>query len=324
MAKRSLTDQLNEAVEAIIAHPDSSFPPVDSRLDSLIRTARQLRSLPSEAFQKRLRADLIERSKTMQSITKSKVTFREGFHTVTPYIIVNEAAELIEFVKRAFGAEEKLRTTGSAGGIHCEVQIGDSMLMIGGGGAWRGKPNPAEIHLYVRDADTVYQSALESGASSIAPPMDQDYGDREAAVRDPAGNSWYIGTHQKGNYIREGMRSITPCLHPKGAPQLIAFLERALGAAEDFRYTAPDGTIAYATIRIGDSLIEMGEAHGQFQPMPTTFFLYVEDVDSLYARAIQAGATPMSEPADQPHGDRVAGVVDPMGNVWYLATPIQR
>jgi PhnB protein len=74
---------------------------------------------------------------------------REGFHTVTPYLIVQEAAQLINFVKEAFAATELFRGTGSAGGIHAEVRIGDSIVMIGGGGAWRGEPIPAAIYLYM-------------------------------------------------------------------------------------------------------------------------------------------------------------------------------
>jgi PhnB protein len=64
----------------------------------------------------------------------------------------------------------------------------------------------------------------------------------------------------------------------------------------------------------------MGEAHGPYQPMPTMFYLYVPDVDALYQRAINAGATSMSAPADQPYGDRSAGVKDAFGNQWYIAT----
>ena len=87
----------------------------------------------------------------------------EGYHTVTPYLMVKEAPQLIDFVKQAFGAVETFRTTGSAGGIHAEVRIGDSMVMIGG--AWQGKSMPAAIYLYVNDVDTVYKQALQAGAA---------------------------------------------------------------------------------------------------------------------------------------------------------------
>jgi len=120
---------------------------------------------------------------------------REGFHTVTPYLMVREAAKLIDFVKEAFAATELFRGTGSAGGIHAEVRIGDSMVMIGGAGTWSGEPIPAAIYLYMDDVDAVYKRALQAGAASLSEPADQPYGDRIAGVKDPFGNVWYIATH---------------------------------------------------------------------------------------------------------------------------------
>ncbi len=120
---------------------------------------------------------------------------REGFHTVTPYLMVREAAKLIDFVKEAFAATELFRGTGSAGGIHAEVRIGDSMVMIGGAGTWNGEPMPAAIYLYMDDVDAVYKRALQAGAASLSEPADQPYGDRIAGVKDPFGNVWYIATH---------------------------------------------------------------------------------------------------------------------------------
>ena len=248
---------------------------------------------------------------------------REGFHTITPYLIVPGAVDLIDFVKQAFGAEELYRGTGSAGGIHAEVRIDDSIVMIGGGGAWRGTPKPTGLHLYVKDADAVYERALRAGAVSLHEPVDQPYGDREASVKDQSGNHWYIATHKATGHTPEGLRAVTPFLHPSGAARLIDFLTQAFGAEEKSRYQSPDGVIQHATVRIGDSMIEMGEAHGPWQPMPTTFFMYVDDVDALYRRAVAAGAASQSEPADQPYGDRVAGVADPFDNIWYIATHIR-
>ncbi|HKV58090.1 MAG TPA: VOC family protein [Ktedonobacteraceae bacterium] len=120
---------------------------------------------------------------------------REGFHTITPYLMVPQAADLIDFVKHAFGATELLRGTGSAGGIHAEVKIGDSMLMIGGGGTWDGEQMPAALYLYMDDVDAVYKRALQAGATSISEPENQPYGDRVGGVKDAFGNIWYISTH---------------------------------------------------------------------------------------------------------------------------------
>ena len=182
---------------------------------------------------------------------------------------------------------------------------------------------PTSLHLYVEDADAAYRRALEAGAAAVEEPTDQFYGDREAGVKDLAGNYWWIATHQEGGYIPKGLRSVTPFLHPLRAEPVINFLKRAFGAEELSRAQSPDGVIHHATMRIGDSALEMGEAHGPYQPMPTMFYLYVPDVDASYRCALEAGAISISEPADQPYGDRNAGVKDAFGNQWYMATHIK-
>ena len=195
------------------------------------------------------------------------------------------------------------------------------MLMIGGGGQWKGPSQPTALHYYVDDVDDTYQRALAAGATSLHEPF-EDHGDRTAGVRDVAGNNWYIAKRLEGSHTDQGLRTVTPYLHPKGAAALIEFLKSALAAEEIGVYKSPDGVVLHAKIRIGDSVIEMGEAHGQWQPMPTMFFLYVDDVDAWYKRAVAGGATSVSEPADQPYGARVATVSDPFDNTWYIASPM--
>lgn len=324
----SLIEQLDDAIEAIVASPGGTLPTVrenldissDPSIDELLGIAAELRDLPRRDFRSGLMTDLITTASTMKAEVKP---MREGFHTITPYLIVHGAAGLIDFVKRAFGAEELYRGTGSAGGIHAEVKIQDSMLMIGGGETLSHPPTPTALHVYVKDADAVYERAVEAGAVSLHKPIDQPYGDREAGVKDQAGNHWYIATHKATGHTPEGLRAVTPYLHPRGAGEMIDFLKRAFGAEEQYRVQSPDGIVHHAVVKIGDSMIEMGEAHGQAQPMPTTFFMYVDDVDAWYDRAITAGADSCGTPADQPYGDRVGGVEDAFGNVWYLATRIK-
>ena len=248
---------------------------------------------------------------------------REGFHTITPYLIGPGAAELIEFLKQAFGAIEVFRAKRPDGAImHAEVRINDSMIEMGDATA-QYPPVPAAIHLYVEDVDAVYSRALQAGATSMQEPVDQPYGDREAGVKDPSGNHWYIATHRGARHVPEGLRSVTPYLHPRGAAQLIDFLKKAFGAEEAFRAESPEDTIVHAKVKIGDSILEMGEAHGEYQPMPCVLHLYVNDTDALYARALRAGATSLLEPRDEPYGDRCAGVKDPFGNQWFIATHIK-
>ena len=247
---------------------------------------------------------------------------REGFHSVTPYMSVEKAPELVEFVKQAFGATEIFRTTGSAGGMHAEVRIGESMLMIGGGPGI--KESPTAIHLYLPDVDTVYERALQAGATSLFAPADQEYGERSGAVQDPTGNRWYIATAFETTEWPKELRTVTLYFHPIGAPGLIEFLKNAFGAEEVMRHQSEEGYVYHAKIRIGDSIVEMGEARDPSQPMPTAIYLYVEDVDAMYERAIKAGGTSVLPPTDQPYGDRNAWVNDPFGNVWYLATTIAK
>ena len=198
------------------------------------------------------------------------------------------------------------------------------MLMIGGGDARHATPNPASLHLYVPDVDAAYERALDAGATSLMGPTDQEYGDRDAAIKDVGGNHWYIGTHKGAQFLPEGTDNLMPYLHPRGAPKMINFLKQAFGAEEVFVHRSPDGIIYHAKVRIGNSIVEMGEAHDQWQPIASMFMLYVDDVDAWYARAMKAdGAISMGEPADQPYGDRVGAVKDPFDNLWYIGTHIK-
>jgi len=120
--------------------------------------------------------------------------------------------------------------------------------------------------------------------------------------------------------IPDGYHTVTPYLTVQGVPKLIDFLKQAFEAQEIERMTQPDGTIGHAEVRIGDSVVMMGEARDEWKPMPSGIYLYVNDTDAVYKRALQAGATSIMEPADQFYGDRSAGVKDSSGNHWWIAT----
>ena len=324
MVKRTLMNQLDRAVQNVLLHTSVDIPASDAELQPLLRVAVGLHGLPRESFKARLKAELEGMTKMNATAEVTTTFIRQGFHTITPYIAVREAQQVIDFVTSTFGAEGTIMGMGSAGGIHAEYQIGDSMVMIGGGAEAKITPMPASLHVYVTDVDAAYERALQAGAISLMAPGDRVYGDRDASVQDVAGNHWYIGTHKATGHAPEGLRSVTPYLNPKGAPEVMEFLKRAFGAEEIARHASPQGVILHATMRIGDSMLEMGEAHGQFQPMPSMFYLYVDNADEWYQRALNAGATSLSVPADQPYGDRVAGVTDPFGYQWHVATHIGR
>ena len=328
MSEVELTEQLDQAISAMLMDSRAPLPEVRREISALLGVAAELRYLPRREFKVRLKNELegeISMSTAKESIQRSgksePSTIREGFRTVTPYLTVPDVFAEIEFVKTAFGAEGQVYGLGTAGGYHSEYRIGESMVMIGGGGGkskWKGTPAPASLHLYVENVDDVYQRSLQAGATSLMPPADMEYGERGAGIEDTAGNHWYLATATGARYIPEGVPNLMPYFHPVGAPKMIEFLQQAFNAETVAIHQSSDGIVHHAKVRIGDSVVEMGEAHGQWQPRPMHFMLYVEDCDAWSARAMKAeGAVSMSEPADLPYG-RVGMVKDPFDNVWYI------
>lgn len=120
---------------------------------------------------------------------------RGGFHTVTPYLMVVDPDGFVTFLESAFEAEVTYRTTGGGGGDHIEMQIGDSRIMVGGGGPVE-EDRPAALFLYVDDVDSLHDRAVQAGAISILEPADGRFGEeRGAGVVDPVGNQWFLGRH---------------------------------------------------------------------------------------------------------------------------------
>jgi PhnB protein len=120
----------------------------------------------------------------------------EGYTTVTPFLIVKGAAEAIEFYKKAFGAEDRVRMPGPDGTImHAEMKIGDSFVMIAD--ATMSPPTQSSCHLYVVDADAAWKRALDAGAKVETPIADMFWGDRYGVVSDKWGNRWGIATHKE-------------------------------------------------------------------------------------------------------------------------------
>jgi uncharacterized glyoxalase superfamily protein PhnB len=122
------------------------------------------------------------------------------------------------------------------------------------------------------------------------------------------------------NYIPEGFHSLTPYLVGNGTTRLLEFLKQAFGAEETFRMSREDGTIGHASMRIGDSMVEMADPAEEWKAMLAGLHLYVPNADQVYKRAVGAGAQSLYEPSDMEYGDREGGVLDPSGNHWYIAT----
>lgn len=119
----------------------------------------------------------------------------EGHPRVSPYLIVRDAADVLDFMARAFDAHELNRHLTPDGSVmHAEMRIHDSVIMVGGANeTW--PPVPAALHVYVEDVDAVYRRALDAGATSVSEPTNQFYGDRSAHVTSPGGVTWFITTH---------------------------------------------------------------------------------------------------------------------------------
>ena len=131
-----------------------------------------------------------------------------------------------------------------------------------------------------------------------------------------------MATTTKVKAVPEGHHTVTPYLVVAGVSKLIDFAKQAFGATEVHLSKRPDGTVMHAEIKIGDSIVMMGEGQNS-KNFPGMLHLYMEDVDGVYQRAIQAGAKSLREPADQLYGDRTSGVEDAFGNQWWIATHIE-
>ena len=321
MAERALVEHLDQAIESVLAGaaPD---PGGDRDLAALTEIAGALRDLPSDDFKQRLKTEL-QRRAAMTTSTSPAAGVSAGFRTITPFLIHSQAPELVDFLKTTFRAEElKRNTAGEPQGFYSEVRIGDSVIMIAGGPAASRGNLPSALHVYVDDCDAAYRRALDAGAATLmgtlGEPADRPYGERSAFVQDAFGNYWYIATPLTPAPAMEGRGTVLPHVHPEGAHKYIDFLKRAFGA-EELGVVEHGGRVMHAEVRLGNAVLEMGEAEDRTGIPTNGFFLFVEDVEAAYARALAAGATAIRPPADIPYGMRSAIVRDPGGYLWWPA-----
>jgi PhnB protein len=123
--------------------------------------------------------------------------------------------------------------------------------------------------------------------------------------------------------VKDTYRTVTPYLVVPNADAELAFLKAAFGGTEVMCQRHADNTVMHAEVAIGDSLIMLGQAGGQWTARPSALYLWVGDVDATYAKALAAGATSESEPEDKPYGHRNAGVVDQNGITWWIGAPVR-
>src|SRR6266478_8134361 len=157
----------------------------------------------------------VKAKKAKPAASTSKPGVPAGFSTVTPHLVVRDAAQAIEFYKKAFGAKETVRMDGPGGKImHAEIKIGDSHLFLADEmPEWGSKSplmlggTPTTICLYVEDCDALYNQALGAGATVSMPLADQFWGDRYGKLKDPFGHEWAIATHVKDVPREEMMKA---------------------------------------------------------------------------------------------------------------------
>jgi PhnB protein len=238
-------------------------------------------------------------------MAKAKNAIPAGFRSLTQYLILDKAAEFLKFIEGAFGATEKFQMRDSDGIIrHAEAQLGESVVEFAeAGGPW--KAMPAGLHYYVKNSE----------------PANRDYGDREAGVRDPGGNFWFIATHTAGKgYKPENLQDLNTYFSVKNSAQFLDFLQKAFGAELVDNHAGKDGSIMHAKVRIGDTVVELGEGRAPWGPRTVAHHYYVENCDQVFARGLANGCKELQPMADQFYGDRSGSLLDAWGNHWYIAT----
>ena len=123
---------------------------------------------------------------------------------------------------------------------------------------------------------------------------------------------------------KNSYRTITPYLVVADANAELKFLAAAFGGVETECQRNDDNSVMHAEVKVGDSLVMLGQSGGEFKALQAAFYLWVQDVDQVYAKALAAGGTSQSPPENKPYGHRNAGVYDPGGNTWWIAAPSKK
>ncbi|MGH7486295.1 MAG: VOC family protein, partial [bacterium] len=297
MPRRSLIEQLDEAVQAVLDRPigtppEAPLPRVDARIAPLLRIAAELRDLPREQFKARLKdelqgnkTDLQEKRRTTMATTAEPIAAVRTF--AAPRLAFKNASKAIEFYEKAFGAKETLRFEGEFGFAHGEILIGDSVIMLAEewpeGGRYSAETwghSPISLEVSVPDVDAFIEHAVSAGAKLTRPIRDEFYGYRTGTVLDPFGYTWSVYTVKEELSVEEmhrrmqammpqaeqkpkvdpvpkGYRTVTTYLVAQDADKLIDFVKKTFNAVENFRSIGSAGGY-HCEVRVGDSMLMIG------------------------------------------------------------------
>src|SRR6202050_5553673 len=349
-------EQWNRAVDVLLVQADGKLPKLETNVEPLVRLAADLRGLPREEFKTRLKSELVEGRKFMSTVAEPVAAVQT---VATPRLTFKDAAKAIEFYKHAFGAKEVMRFETETGIPHAQITIGDSSIILSEewpeGGRFSAETlgaSPVQLSLGVEDVDSFAKRAVDAGLKVILLIRDQFYGRREGSFVDPFGYTWNISTVKEEMSVEEmhrrmkglttgpeggrmsvkdeqvkpvppGFHTVTPYMIAADGDAILAFAKNVFGAEQVLRVIGGAGGI-HGETRIGGTMLMMG---GGIPGKPfsgkanaTAVHIYVEVPEGAYQKALQAGATSISEPQDHEYGEHGASVKDPFGNLWYIAT----
>lgn len=246
--------------------------------------------------------------------------------------IVDDVESAIEFYSSLLGFKVKMHPPSS--GFAALENDGLYLFLNQPGAGSAGKamqdgqvPEPGgwnRIQLKVDDLESIYKELKNNGAS-FRNSITEGKGGRQVLLEDPSGNmvELFEPANQPVQPVPEGYHTITPFLLARNAPGLIDFIKKAFSGKVTFMMKSDDDKIRHSTVKIGDSLVMISSGIQSSEPMPCMLHVYVEDVDSVYKQALEAGGTSLREPEDQFYGDRSAGIEDEWKNQWWIATHIK-
>jgi len=232
---------------------------------------------------------------------------------VKPYLSPKDAPGLLEFLKKVFHAEEKVRRldANSEKILHAEILVSGNIIMVSSGSEENCHEGAVSVAVPRADLDEVYKRALAEGSTSLAEPFDFPWG-RFCGWKDPFGQTWWVINEQP-----EIIDNVTPFFSVKGCEEFLEFAKKAFNGEEKMKRLNPEGKVYHAEFTIFGTLIMCSEGSEATGYNKTGVSVEVEDVDEVYNKAIAAGAVSKNKPTDASWG-KFCRFEDSFGNPWMI------